>query len=109
MTPNGDSPRGIGSRVRIEGVIVGREKYGVSVRLPDGTIQSFSDLSVSPAEPESPVELRAQLLRAEQDEISSGEVWDEAGVVAAEQRIDYLKAQLGEPSSDIHQNHLRFD
>jgi hypothetical protein len=109
MTPTGDSPRGIGTRVRIEGVVVGRETYGVRVRLPDGTIQSFSDLSVSPAEPESPDELRAQLLHAEQDEIASGEVWDEAGVVAAEQRIDYLKTQLGEPSSDIHEDHLRLN
>ena len=79
MKPTGESPPGIGTRVRIEGVVVGREKYGVSVRLPDGTIRSFSDLAVSPAE---------------QDEIASGEGWDEAGVVAAEQRIDNLKAEL---------------
>lgn len=90
-------------------MVVGRHKYGVNVRLPDGTIRGFSDVEVSPSEPESPDELRAQLLRAEQDEIAKGEVWDEAGVVVAEQRIDYLKAQLGEPSSDIHENHLRFD
>jgi hypothetical protein len=90
----GDSRRGICTRLRIEGVVVGREKYGVSVRLPDGTIRSFSDLAVSPAE---------------QDEIASGEGWDEAGVVAAEQRIDYLKAELDESSCDIHENHLRFD
>jgi len=30
-------------------VVVGRQKYGVDVRLPDGTIRSFSDVEVSPA------------------------------------------------------------
>jgi hypothetical protein len=107
VTPTGDSARRIGTRVRIEGVVVGQEKYGVSVRLSDGTIQSFSNLAVSPAEQESLGELRVELLQAEQDEVASAEVWDEAGVVAAERRIDYLKAELGEPSTDIHQNHLR--
>jgi hypothetical protein len=106
MTRTGDSPREIGTRVRIEGVVMRREKYGVSVRLPDGTIQSFSDRAVSPAEPESSAELRAQLLRAEQDAISSGEVWDEASVATAELRIDSLKAQLGESLPGIHENHL---
>jgi hypothetical protein len=32
-------------------VVVGRQEYGVNVRLPDGTIQDFSDGEVSPAEP----------------------------------------------------------
>jgi hypothetical protein len=109
MKPTGDSLPGIGTRVRIEGVVVKCEVYGMSVRLPDGTIQSFSYLAVSAPDPESPRELRDELLHAERDEMSSGEVWDEAGMIAAEQRIDYLKAQLGEPSSDIHQNHLRSD
>jgi len=96
----GDPRRRIGARVRVshlerpghreelEGVVVGRQKYGVNVRLPDGTIRGFSDVEVSPAEPESPGDLPAQLLRAERDAISSGEVWDEAGVAAAERRID---------------------
>jgi hypothetical protein len=113
--------RGIGAQVRVshldqsgrreelEGVVVGRQRYGVNVRLPDGTIRSFSDVEVSPAEPQSPGELRAQLLRAERDAISSGEVWDEEGVAAAELRIDRLKAQLGEPSTDIHEDHLRLN
>ena len=71
--PGGPSPsspgnrrRRIGARVRVshlerpghreelEGVVVGRQKYGVNVRLPDGTIRGFSDVEVSPAEPESP-------------------------------------------------------
>jgi hypothetical protein len=46
-SPGDPRPR-IGARVRIEGVIVGREKYGVNVRLPDGTIKGFSDVAVSP-------------------------------------------------------------
>jgi len=59
---SGDPRRGIGARVRVshlldeagrrerdEGVVVGRQKYGVDVRLPDGTIRSFSDVEVSPA------------------------------------------------------------
>ena len=50
----GDPGRGIGARVRIDGVVVGREKYGVSIRLSNGTIQCFSERVVSPAEPESP-------------------------------------------------------
>jgi hypothetical protein len=49
-SPGDPHPR-IGARVRIEGVVVGRQEYGVSVRLPDGTIQDFSDVEVSPAEP----------------------------------------------------------
>jgi hypothetical protein len=60
-------------------------------------------------EAKSPGDLRAQLLYAERDAISSSEVWDEAGVAAAEVRIDCLKAQLGELSPAIHENHLRFD
>jgi hypothetical protein len=75
---------------------------------PDGTIQSFSNLALSPAEPESPSELRAELIHAEQDEIASAEVWDEASVAAAELRIDGLKAQLSDPSRGI-QDHPRFD
>jgi hypothetical protein len=68
----GDPRRRIGARVRVshlldqagrreelEGVVVGREKYGVDVRMPDGTIRSFSDVEVSPVEPESPGDLRA--------------------------------------------------
>ena len=117
----GDPRRRIGARVRVshlvqsgrreelEGVVVGRQKYGVNVRLTDGTIRSFSDVEVSPAEPESPGGLRAQLLRAEQDAISSGETWDEAGVAAAELRIDSLKVQLGEHIPGIHENHLRLN
>jgi hypothetical protein len=46
-SPGDPRPR-IGARVRIEGVVVGREKYGVNVRLPDGTIMGFSDVAVSP-------------------------------------------------------------
>jgi hypothetical protein len=98
-----------GRREELEGVVVGRQKYGVNVRLPDGTIRSFFDVEVAPAEPESPGDLRAQLLRAERDAASSGEIWDEAGVAAAELRIDSLKAQLGEPIPGIHENHLRFN
>jgi hypothetical protein len=30
-------------------------------------------------------------------------------VAAAELRIDRLKAQLGEPTPGIHENHLRFN
>jgi hypothetical protein len=77
-----------GRREELEGVVVGRQKYGVNVRLTDGTIRSFSDVEVSPAEPESRGDLRAQLLRAERDATSSGEIWDEAGVAAAELRVD---------------------
>jgi hypothetical protein len=40
-----------GRREELEGVVVGRQKYGVNVRLPDGTIRGFSDVEVSPAEP----------------------------------------------------------
>jgi hypothetical protein len=98
-----------GRREELEGVVVGRQTHGVDVRLPDGTIRAFSDAEVSLADPESPDDLRAELLRAEQDAISSGEAWDEEGVTAAELRIDFLKAQLGEPSSDIDENDLRFD
>ena len=36
-------------RKELEGVVVGREKYGVNVRLADGTIRGFSDVEVSPA------------------------------------------------------------
>jgi hypothetical protein len=79
-SPDDPRPR-IGARVRIEGVVMGRQKYGVNVRLPDGTIQGFSNVAVSPAEPESPGDPAAQLLSAEPDAISSGEVWDEAGVL----------------------------
>ena len=43
----GDPPPRIGARVRIEGVVVDREEYGVNVRLPDGTIKGFSDVAVS--------------------------------------------------------------
>jgi hypothetical protein len=58
----GDPRRRIGGRVRVshlyqtgrreelEGVVVGRQKYGVNVRLADGTIRGFSDVEVSPAE-----------------------------------------------------------
>ena len=59
----GDPRRRIGARVRVshlldqagrreklEGVVVGRQEYGVKVRLPDGTIRGFSDVEVSPAE-----------------------------------------------------------
>jgi hypothetical protein len=59
----GDPRRRIGARVRVshllnqggrreelEGVVVGGQKYGVNVRLPDGTIRGFSDVEVSPAE-----------------------------------------------------------
>ena len=49
-TPGDPRPR-IGARVWIEGVVMGRQEYGVDVRLPDGTIQSYSDLAVSSAEP----------------------------------------------------------
>ena len=97
-----------GRREELEGVVVGRQKYGVNVRLTDGTIRSFSDVEVSPAEPESRGDLRVQLLRAERDATSSGEIWDEAGVAAAELRIDRLEAQLGEHIPGIHENHLRF-
>ena len=57
------SSHGIGARVRavhldeagrceeFEGVVVGRQRYGVDVRLADGTIRGFSDVEVSPAEP----------------------------------------------------------
>jgi hypothetical protein len=68
---SGDPRRRIGARVRVshlldqggrreelEGVVVGRLKYGVNVRLPDGTIRGFSDAEVSPAEAESPGDLR---------------------------------------------------
>jgi hypothetical protein len=47
-SPDDPRPR-IGARVRIEGVVMGRQKYGVNVRLPDGTIQGFSNVAVSPA------------------------------------------------------------
>jgi hypothetical protein len=63
-----DPRRMIGARVRVshllaqgsrleelEGVVVGRLKYGVNVRLPDGTIRDFSDVEVSPAEASSGV------------------------------------------------------
>jgi hypothetical protein len=63
-----DPRRSIGAQVRVshllangarreelEGVVVGREKYGVNVRLPDGTIRDFSDVEVSPAEASSGV------------------------------------------------------
>ena len=57
-----DRHRRIGARVRVshldqgrreesEGVVVGSQKYGVKVRLADGTIRDFSDVEVSPAEP----------------------------------------------------------
>ena len=49
-SPGDPRPR-IGARVRIEGVVVSRQEYGVNVRLPSGTIQDFSDAEVSPAEP----------------------------------------------------------
>jgi hypothetical protein len=49
-----------GRREELAGVVVGRRQYGVNVRLPDGTIRSFSDVEVS----------------------------DEAGVAAAELRVD---------------------
>ena len=55
----GDPGRRIGARVRIshlldqagrreelEGVVVGHQRHGVNVRLPDGTIRSFSDVEV---------------------------------------------------------------
>jgi hypothetical protein len=61
-----DPRRAIGARVRVshllargsrleelEGVVVGCLKYGVNVRLPDGTIRDFSDVEVSPAEASS--------------------------------------------------------
>jgi len=69
----GDPHRRIGARVRVshliqsgrreefEGVVVGRQKYGVNVRLTDGTIRSYSDVEISPAEAESPGDPRAQL------------------------------------------------
>lgn len=58
----GDPRRRIGARVRVshldqgrreefEGVVVGCQKYGVNVRMADGTIRGFSDVEVSPAEP----------------------------------------------------------
>jgi hypothetical protein len=60
-SPTPTNPRSIGAQVRVshllangarreelEGVVVGREKYGVNVRLPDGTIRGFSDVEVSP-------------------------------------------------------------
>jgi hypothetical protein len=59
----GDPRRRIGARVRtspldqagrreeFEGVVVGCQKYGVNVRMADGTIRGFSDVEVSPAEP----------------------------------------------------------
>jgi hypothetical protein len=59
----GDPRRRIGARVRashldqagrreeFEGVVVGCQKYGVNVRLTDGTVRGFSDVEVSPAEP----------------------------------------------------------
>ena len=40
-----------GLREESEGVVVGCQKYGVNVRLADGTIRGFSDVEVSPAEP----------------------------------------------------------
>jgi hypothetical protein len=98
-----------GRREELVGVIVGRQNYGVNVRLPDGTIRTFFDVEVSPVEPESSGDLRAQLERAERDAIASGEVWDEDGVVAAELRIDRLKAQLGQPTPGLHEDHLRFN
>lgn len=39
-----------GRRQELEGVVVGRRRYGVNVRLADGTIRGFSDVEVSPAE-----------------------------------------------------------
>ena len=50
-----------GRREELEGVVVGRQRYGVNVRLSDGTIRSFSDTEVSPAQPQSSSDLRAQL------------------------------------------------
>jgi hypothetical protein len=64
----GDPRRRIGARVRashldqagrreeFEGVVVGCQKYGVNVRLTDGTVRGFSDVEVSPSAPESPGE-----------------------------------------------------
>jgi hypothetical protein len=57
---------------------------------------------------ESSDDLRAQLLRAERDAICSGELWDEAGVVDAELRIDRLKAELGETSPGVYDDQLPF-
>jgi hypothetical protein len=63
MRPAGDPRRRIGARVRVshlyptgrreefEGVVVGCQKYGVNVRLADGTIRGFSDVEVSRAKP----------------------------------------------------------
>ena len=55
----GDPRRRIGARVRVshlldqcgrreglEGVVGGRQRYGVNVRLPDGTIRSYSHVEV---------------------------------------------------------------
>jgi hypothetical protein len=60
----GDPRRRIGARVRVshlldqagrreelEGVLVGCQRFGVNVRLADGTIRGFSDVEVSPAKP----------------------------------------------------------
>jgi hypothetical protein len=60
----GDPRRRIGARVRVlhlldqagrreelEGVVVGCQRYGVNVRLADGTIREFSDVEVSCAKP----------------------------------------------------------
>ena len=32
-------------------MVVGCQRYGVNVRMADGTIRGFSDVEVSPAEP----------------------------------------------------------
>jgi hypothetical protein len=37
-----------GRREELEGVVVGCQRYGVNVRLADGTIRGFSDVEVSP-------------------------------------------------------------
>ena len=41
-----------GRREELEGVVVGCQRHGVDVRLADGTIRSFSDAEITPAEPE---------------------------------------------------------
>ena len=63
----GDHRPRIGERVRIEGVVVGCEEYGVNVRLPDGTIQGFADADVMPARPQqqSRVERHTEAFPAE--------------------------------------------
>ena len=41
-----------GRREKFEGVVVGCQRFGVNVRMADGTIRGFSDVEVTPAQPE---------------------------------------------------------